>query len=56
MKLKLWIPNYKIYYRTIYIKKSPSNILSLVCHISRSGLMYYVIIRPLHLDSLTHWD
>ena len=56
VKLKLWIPNYRTYYKTIYIKKSPSDILFLVRHIPRSELIYHAIIRLSRLDNLTHWD
>ena len=54
IKLKFWMPNYRAYYRAIYIKKSPFDILFFVCYISCSGLMYYVIIRLSCFDSLMH--
>ena len=56
MKLKLWIFNYRTHYKTIYIKKSPFNILSLIRYIPRSELMYHAIIRLSRLNNLTHWD
>ena len=56
MKSKLWISNYRIHYRIIYIKKSLFNILSLIYYIPCSELIYHAIIRLPYLNSLTHWD